>query len=252
MKRLFSLILLVVVISGLIYITHYTLNNKGIRTEVKRRESSAIEKVSSNMTKNNLSEIYNIYLNNERHKVKIEYQLVNKSDKEIGLTLYVYFDGKNALEREVVYSSNYNSVIDLMKDDTISNIIQINEKRFWNLKDDSREYLVIDVGIYGEDSKRLYYILNGSGDILNEEGILKSDTSKIYMIDDDLFENYYDDMTLAKLDNNIIWALEEKTQKKNLNLLENKYYIKDGKLEKELIKTYENVSLKTKAKDSKK
>lgn len=252
MKRLFSLILLVVAVSGLIYITHYTLNNKGIRTEVKRKESSTIEKVSSNITNSNSSEIYNIYLNNERHKVKIEYQLVNRSEEEIGLTLYVYFDGKNALEREVVHSVNYTSVIDLMKDDTISNIIQINEKRFLNLKDDSMEYLVIDVGIYEEDSKRFYYILNGNGDVLNEEGILKSDTSKIYMIENDLFENYYDDMTLAKLDNNTIWALEEKSQKKNLNLLENKYYIKDGKLEKELIKTYENVSLKVKTRDNKK
>lgn len=253
MKRIFSLFLLIVALGSLIYITHYTLNNKGIRIEVKQKEKANIEKVSSNENKNNLSEIYNIYLNKEKHKVKIEYQKVEKDNDLIGVTLYVYFDGKNVMERDVVREIDSLSVPEIMKNSEISPIIRIQEKRFHFLKVDE-DYLVMDVGFYGENSQRYYYVINGNGDLLTEEGILVWDSSKDYLMEEMDFSGYYnlEDKTLAQIDDNAIFALEEKSSKDKLILQEMKYFIQNGKLETELVKTYENISLRSKKTETKK
>ena len=60
------------------------------------------------------------------------------------------------------------------------------------------------------------------------------------------FNNYYDldNKTLARIDGNEIFALEEKKEKKKLKLIEYKYYFKDGKLKKDKIAVFEDIKIK--------
>ncbi len=73
-KWIFSILILIGALIAIIWGTNYILNNNGLKKQEKNEVKHTIEKVTSNETSNNLSEIYNIYLNNEKHKVKMEYQ----------------------------------------------------------------------------------------------------------------------------------------------------------------------------------
>lgn len=250
-KWIFSFLILVSALTGIIWGTNYVLHNKGIRVDVKNKVKKTIEKVTSNKGKSNLTEIYNIYLNGEKHKLKIEYQLVNKSDEEQDVSLYVYFDGKNTLEREIVVLQNIEEMdidgVFLLED--IGPNIEINENSFKILNDGESDYLVLSMGIVQDSIQKYYYLLDNNGDLMNDVGILISDSAKNYVeVNGEVFNNYYDNenRTLAKIKDNNIYALEEKTDKKNLNLVEYKYYFDDGKLKKEKIVTFEDIMIKDK------
>ena len=109
-KWIFSFFILIGALTGIIWGTIYILNNNGIEKEEIKKSKKTIEKVTSNENQSNLSEIYNIYLNNEKHKLKLEYQLMTKVDETLGLELFVYFDGKNVLEREVKSNGYYKNL----------------------------------------------------------------------------------------------------------------------------------------------
>jgi len=247
-KWIFSFLILVIALIGIIWGTSYVLHNKGIREDVTKKVKKTIEKVTSNEVKTNLSEIYNIYLNNERHKVKIEYQLVTKYDGEQGVNLYIYFDGKSSLEREVIVLQEIDKIHDVFLLEDIGSNIKINESSFKILKEENTEYLLIDIGIVGDSMGKYYYLFNNNGDLLNDTGILVRDNKKnyVYASGED-FINYYDneEKSLAKVDGNYIFALEEENAKKSLNLVEYKYYLDKGKLKKEKIVVFEDIIIKT-------
>lgn len=251
MKRIFSLFILVVAVAGIVWGTVYTLNHKGIREEVEEKTKQTIEKVTTNETKTSLSEIYNIYLNQEKHKIKINYQLVKKSGELFGVTLYLYFDGKSVLEREVVFDQELDNVSEVFKQDLIFQYVRIDESNFSILKEQDVDYLFVLVGSVGESVQEHNYIINNNGDLMKDEGILFFDSSKEYItLEDKPFLNYYvvdGENYLAQVVENDIYALEEVMVKKKLQLVEYRYYFKKGKLEKEKVQTYEDVQLKVKS-----
>lgn len=245
-KWIFSFFILIGALTGIIWGTIYILNNNGIEKEEIKKSKKTIEKVTSNENQSNLSEIYNIYLNNEKHKLKLEYQLMTKVDETFGLELFVYFDGKNVLEREVFIPENIIDIHTVFLIDEISSNIKINESNFRIINENDKEFLLIQVGMMIGSTKKYFYIIDNNGDLKNDNGILISDSSKEYLMENnELFVNYYnyEEKTLAKLDNNDIYALEEKTGKKGLDLIEYKYYLKEGKLVKDKIQIYENIKL---------
>lgn len=243
MKRIFSVCILIIALSGIIWVTVFTLNNKGIRQSIEKVEKKNIEKVTSNETKNNLSEIYNIYLNKEKHKIKIDYQLTNDSYSGLALNLYIYYDGKKVLEQIVINNMEFESVSEIFDSEEINAFIRINETSFKILKEGENDYLLFLVGSITDVSAKNYFIINNNGDLLSDEGILVYDSSKNYKSLDENVELYYDadEKLLAIINENNILALEEKQVKKKLHLDEFKYYIKDGKLEKELLQTFDNI-----------
>lgn len=245
-KWIFSVLILIAALTGIVWGTIYVLDNNGLKKEPKKEIKKTIEKVTSNETESNLSEIYNIYLNNEKHKVKMEYQLLTKYDSSLYVLLYVYFDGKKSLEKEVAFPEEVKRIHDIFLNEEINDNIKISESSFQILKENETEYLLVNVGIVDDSIKHHYYLINNNGDIINDKGILVSDTSKDYLMGEHEFNNYYDldNKTLARVDGNEIFALEEKTEKKKLKLIEYKYYFKDGKLKKDKVAVFEDIKIK--------
>ena len=100
MKRLFSLIILIVAMVGIISLTIFALTHKEVKSPIKERNNTKIENVTSNLSDNNLSEIYNIYFKNERHKLKIQYLVNLEETATINLT--IYFDGASIFENTII------------------------------------------------------------------------------------------------------------------------------------------------------
>jgi hypothetical protein len=245
-KWIFSILILIGALIAIIWGTNYILNNNGLKKQEKKEIKHTIEKVTSNETSNNLSEIYNIYLNNEKHKVKMEYQLLQKSEESLYILLYIYFDGKKSLEMEVASLIENSTIHSVFLNEDIGDNIKISESSFKILKEKDTEYLLVNIGIIDSSTKKYYYIINNNGDIVNNKGILVSDSNKDYLMGEHEFNNYYDldNKTLAKIDGNEIFALEEKTEKKKLKLIEYKYYFKDGKLKKDKVAVFEDIKIK--------
>lgn len=245
-KWIFSILILIGALIAIIWGTNYILNNNGLKKQEKNEVKHTIEKVTSNETSNNLSEIYNIYLNNEKHKVKMEYQLLQKSEESLYILLYIYFDGKKSLEMEVASPIETSTIHSAFLNENIGDNIKISESSFKILKEKDTEYLLVNIGVIDSSIKKYYYIINNNGDIVNNKGILVSDSNKDYLMGEHEFNNYYDldNKTLARVDGNEIFALEEKTEKKKLKLIEYKYYFKDGKLKKDKVAVFEDIKIK--------
>lgn len=247
-KWIFSIVILVIGIVGIVWGTIYILNNNGLKKQEKKETKKIIEKATSNENRTNLSEIYNIYLNDEKHKVKIEYQIMNRSDESLYTILYIYFDGKKSLEKDFISLQDVATIKELFMLENSLNL-KITEKDFKILKGEETEYLLVNVGIIDDGYKNYYYIINKNGDIVDDKGILVKNSSKDYLDSDgNIFNGYYDleEKTLAKVEDNVIYALEEKNEKKKINLVEYKYSFKDQKLNKEKVKVYEDLKLNTK------
>lgn len=231
-KSIICFIILIMVLAGIGFATNYILNNNNIKKESTKKIEKNIEKITTNTNQNTSYDIYNIYLNNERHKVKIEYQLMNNNDT-YNMNLFIYFDGKNALNSEVYNIQNIEKISDILTENN-----KINENSFKIIKDAEVEYLVIAAGY----EKRYFYIIDKNGEIKNEKGILIN-SNKNYIYNEELFNNYYDEnKSLATIRDNKIYALEEETNK-NTNLVEYIYYLENNELKKEKINIYENIKL---------
>ena len=129
-KWIFSILILIGALIAIIWGTNYILNNNGLKKQEKKEIKHTIEKVTSNETSNNLSEIYNIYLNNEKHKVKMEYQLLQKSEESLYILLYIYFDGKKSLEMEVASLIENSTIHSVFLNEDIGDNIKISESSF--------------------------------------------------------------------------------------------------------------------------
>lgn len=246
MKRVICLVVLVLALSGIIGFTVYTLNHKGIKKEVENKIVKKIEKITSNMNSKSLTEIYNVYLNKEKHKLKFEYLLINDKDETtFNTSLLIYFDGKTVFD-DIIHVSKNSNLEEILADDSISQYIKISENNFTIINNDESDYLVIGIGYLFKNSIQKYFIYNINGDMISDEdGILIYDSSLNYVYEDEEINIFYDDeyQKLAKVDNNMIYVLKEKKEKKKLYLEEYKYFIKDDKLKKELLNTYENIKL---------
>jgi len=247
MKRVISLVVLVIALSGIISFTIYTLNHKGIKEEVETKVIKKIEKITSKMSNKSLTEIYNVYLNEKRHKLKLEYSLAKELDKEqLNLSLILYFDGEVIFDQIILISNNSN-LEELFNDKEISDKIKITDNNLNIITDKNNEYFIINVGSYIDKYVEKYYIYDNKGNILTDnDGILIYDSSLFYTSDngDDL-DIFYDEdrQVLAKLEENVLYVFESKDNDDKFYLEEYKYFIKEGKIYKELLNSYENIKL---------
>lgn len=241
MKQVICLFFLGVVFAGITYLTVYTLNNKGIREEVENKVNKTIEIVSSNSTDTSLTNVYNIYLNKDKHKIKVEYSMFT-IDEVSNISLNIYFDGKNILDN-IVIIGKYDTLDQVWEDENL-NISVFNENNF-KILNISEDYLLITISYNKEYLLEKYFMFDSEGNILtSDEGILLYDSSKTYISDDKTFDFYNGDrQVLARINKNVIYSLEEKVEKKKIILEEYKYFINDNKLEKELVNTYSGIKV---------
>ena len=234
MKKI-NMILLIIISIGIISITIYTLTHQDIKGAQEIIKTKSIEKASTNMTENELSEIYNIQLNGKRHKLKSNYRVTfEKKYAQINLTLYL--DGKEILAMEVNNKFKAESIDEIFENQ--------NEK----IKiDKETDYLLISIYSNIENEKEEYFLWSDNGTLLLEH-ILIYDASKNYQsINEEELEIFYDENTqkIAKFTDNSIYALEEKEEESKLVLEEYCYTINKGKINKKLLNTYD-VKLKKK------
>ncbi len=255
MKKVVCFIVLVLAIGGISFLTIYTLNHKEIRKDVKEKVASKIEIVTTNMTTNSLSEIYNIYLNKQRHKLKLEYNIIfNTVDGLATGNLILYIDGGKVIEESVINNISVTNINDLFNEENVSKYVRIdmNNIEIMNINDD--EYLLIKLGIVNKDkSKEKYYLINKDGDIVIKHGlVIRDDEEYLVNSDGEELDVFYDtlEQIRVKIEDNNIYALEleeketDKDTEKELILNEYKYSFDKKKLKKELIKSIEDVKIK--------
>jgi len=241
MKRIISVIILFISLTSIIGYTVFILFNKGVKKETKPNIVKTIVKVSSNLSNNTLAEIYNIYLNNEKYKVKLEY-MVNE-EKNI-ITLNIYLDGNLILEQDILSCENC-VLEEIVKNKEIMNIIGFTEIDFKILKTD-KEYLIIEIGYNKDTISKRYFVFDDNGKIVSDKDGIVLYNNKEYI--SNLLDSYKikDVLYLVKINGNELYVLEDKSTKKKNIIEEYKYIIKDSKITKELINTYEDIEIKDK------
>ncbi len=239
MKKFLSLIILIGALWITITLTCNILTDNGIKVDVKTKDNKIISKVSSNEVGDMLSDVFNIYLNEVRYKLKIDYTFNTLDDETVNLELKVYFDGKEILSK--VVGTNINKELEEFKNEDIVNKVLLTENSF-KIINREKDYLFIKIGYL--DGHGEYYVFNNKGTILNEDVILAYDNNN-YVDENNVALNiFYDDNYYVKFDNNEVWVLELEDDK-TLKFKEYKYNINNDKINKELINTYDNIKLVT-------
>lgn len=240
MKKVVSFIILILAILGICIFTGYTLTHKGIREGVQQNPLKKIEKVTSNVSNERATDVYNVYLNRIKHKLKVEYVY-----KEGKVELDFYFDGVKIFN-DVVFESEDQSIEEILANSLFENI-KIDETKLQILESEDNYYLLIQILYHLAGEKEYYYIYDSEGKLLNEEGILVYDSKTEYVSSEDtILDIFYSNelQIMAKVENNQIYAIEAKTDKEEMILEEYIYQIHDGKLEKNLIETYREIKIK--------
>ncbi len=249
MKRLFSLIILIVAMVGIISLTIFALTHKEVKSPIKERNNTKIENVTSNLSDNNLSEIYNIYFKNERHKLKIQYLVNLEETATINLT--IYFDGASIFENTIINNIEAKDVEEALNDPEFLNI-KLDLKNIILIEKDNYDYFILDINMSKDSLKEFYYIYNSNGEKLLKDGLLVRDTSKVYIYDNiednNIFYNTEYEQLSTILDNDI-YSLQENKEKDKITLTEYKYIFKKNKLKKEKITTYDNIEVKNSEKE---
>ncbi len=246
MKKVFSLFVLIVALTGLVLVTVYALSHKGIREDVPTKLFKKVEKVTSNVANNKVADVFNVQVNGDRHKVKLEYNVTFDKKNKSEINLVVYIDGKVMFEEIISKGIKAKKIENLFLLEKVNEYIRVTEKDINIISDDKTEYIIINIGYFNEQGKRKYFVFTDRGTSLIDNGILIFDESIKYTTTDKKeLDIYYtkDKNILAKQDKNDIYALEYKALEKNGVIEEYKYYIKKGKVEKDLINTYEGIKL---------
>ncbi len=240
MKKVFSVILFIIATTGIIVLTVYTLNHREERQNINHVVNKQPEKVGSNMTDNNLSEIYSLYLNNQKHKLKFEYIITFREDDLTAEGIFhLYLDGKGVISENILTGFIAADIKELFNDEEIKNTILLDINDFMIVKYDDIEYILCKI-VYNlkGNIKEEYFIFNDKGDKLLDKVLIKD--SNINYISEDNEEFYYENNTLAKFEDNYLYSLE---YKKGV-ITEYKYYIKNDELQKEEINSYQNIKIK--------
>lgn len=236
----FSLVLLIVAISAICWLTSYALENKGIREEVENKVFKNIEVISSNMTDNALSEIFNVYLNDEKHKIKFDYY-ISIVEGIASIDLIAYLDGKSVLNENVAMGIVADNIEEVFADENVSNYVRLTEKNFKVLNFENNEHLMVDLGYFDKFYKEKYFLINKDAEVLIENGILVRDDSVHFVdVDDKELDIFYsnDYQTLAKVENNAIYVLMLVENNNLYDFKEYKYSYQNGSLVNELLTTY--------------
>lgn len=236
MKKKISLVILFIALVLIICLTYFALTYKGIRVDINKKNYQTIEEISENITNEEASTLYNIYLNKERHKLKVAYDL-EKEEDITSLKVFVYLDG-TLIFNDTVIDEVSGNVNEIWVQDKYYNYFKLKTSDFKIITSQKNDYLVFRIAKVNNSISEYYYVINASGDILNEEAILRLDTSKIYVNKNGKALNvFYDDnlQVMAKVEDNVIYALIP-----NDHILEEyKIKINNEKIVKELENTYE-------------
>ncbi len=236
MKKI-SLFVLIIILFGIATLTTYTLMHQDIKEEETIRKVKSIEKATSNMTSNELSEIYNIELDGKRHKLKCVYH-VKFAKNEASINLILYLDGFEILNEEIENDFKAKSIEEIFSNDT-NNELTIEESNIKIINSD-KDYLLVEVYSNIDSLKGEYFVWNSKRDTILEHVLVYDEALEYSNITEEELNIFYadDKQVLAKIEDNSIYTLEEK-EEENLILEEYIYTIKDDKAEKELINTYE-------------
>ena len=240
MKKIWIVILLLV-LAGITTLTVYTLTHMDILGSERVIKVKSIEKASTNMTRNELSEIFNIQLNGKRHKLKFNYYVDFEDTTNINLV--VYLDGDVLLEKELITDLKEKEIAEVFNNETVDEL-RIKESNLKIMKSEDQDFILVDIYTNLERLKEEYYIWNDEGKILLE-GLLAFDNSLDFTYEEDT-NIFYDDEQelLAKIEDNTIYSLELKEQEDMYIFEEYEYKIENDKITKELINTYENIKVK--------
>lgn len=240
MKKIWIVILLLV-LAGITTLTVYTLTHMDILGSERVIKVKSIEKASTNMTRNELSEIFNIQLNGKRHKLKFNYYVDFEDTTNINLV--VYLDGDVLLEKELITNLKEKEIAEVFNNETVDEL-RIKESNLKIMKSEDQDFILVDIYTNLERLKEEYYIWNDEGEILLE-GLLAFDNSLDFTYEEDT-NIFYDDeqQLLAKIEDNTIYSLELKEQEDMYIFEEYEYKIENDKITKELINTYENIKVK--------
>ena len=243
MKKL-SIFILIIMIMFIATLTTYTLMNQKIDESQIIKKVKTVEKATSNLTENELNEVYNIDLNGKRHRLKCNY-LVTFKKNIASIHLRLYLDGFEIYSEliEDNLKTNNDDIEEIFKDEE-NNYLIIDESNIKILKEE-KDYLLVEISSSITDLKKEYFIWNEKRNLILGN-ILEIDENITYKTDEETNIFYDEDkQILAKIKDNKIYALEEKEEDDATILEEYKYIIKNDKYKKELLNTYE-VTIKTK------
>ena len=225
--KVISSFLLIISLAAITALTTYTLMHQkieGTRAVVKVK---SIEKATSNMTANELSETYNIELNDKRHKLKSVYSFYENT-----LTLTLYLDGFEILDKLLEETLEVEEIQTIFNEEELNYPI-ITEEDIAILNTD-KNYLLVKISSNINNLKEEYFVWNDKR--LNLlENILVYDSEKTYETEEPIFYDEERQVT-AKVEDNKIYALEETEE--GTTLEEYVYEIENDEVSKELINTY--------------
>ncbi len=257
MKRVISLIIGILAISGITGLTIYTLQNKGLKEDISSTSNKEIELVTSTYNGSNLSELYNVYLNNQKHKLKFEYraQVIDTNVGKIGsLELIVYFDGGSIIHEEIVNNINAEEAIaeEFFKNTNVS-AVKLNLEDIKKTKINDKEYILLALDYYDIFNKSKYFLFDDKGDLLVNNGSLIKDNSIHYLNKDNTELNIFygsntSEQIMAKYEDGAIFAIEPIVNPDNpeiYTLIECKYYYQDNEIIREELNTYPEVISKS-------
>ena len=234
MKKI-SISILIIALIGISTLTVYTLTHQNVKGDQVIRKVKSIEKATSNMTENELSETYNVELNGKRHRLKCVYLVVFEK-KEVKINLTLYLDGFEIYNKDIENNSKAKTIEEVFEEN--SNL-RIEEANIQIIESD-KDYLLIDMITNLKDEKEEYFVWNDKRNVVLENILVYDQTLK-YDYETEEENIFYDEekQVLAKIEDNTIFALEEKEEEDTTILEEYKYTIKNNKAEKELINRYE-------------
>ncbi len=250
MKKIVCLIVLILALGSITFLTVYTLSNKGVKENVVDKVNRKIENVTSNITDSSLNEIYNVYLNDHRLKLKMEYNInINKENSLVSGNLLVYIDGNRVILENVINNIKQENIKDVFGNSLVDNYVRIDMNNIEIIKENGQEYLLLKIGAVDKDKiKEKYYLFDDKGNSLIDEGLIIRDDNEIIINEDNSELNvFYDTLNgqvRVKRENNIFYVLELENEDNKMVLNEYKYYFKNKKLNKELIVTHEGVMVK--------
>ena len=209
-----------------------------------------ITRYNSNYNDNLLLELYNVYLNKQRHKVKFEYKVELPKDSTTGsLELVVYFDGGSVLHEEIAKN------IELIEPDAqlafqIDNVntvrLDINDLKIITFED--KEYILLEVRYFDQFLRSKYYLFNDNGDLLINNGSVIKDQSVHYVDQNGEELNIFYDLeeqVMAKYQDGEFYVLEVNQNNNKIDIIECKYYFNDKEFVREEINTYNNTKVQS-------
>ena len=234
MKKVISIIILIVGLSTITIFTSYVLTHKGIPIIQEKKNVKKIEQVSVALNNNVYSYLYNLNFSGSRHKFKLDYKITSKEEKNY-LELSIYLDGKNIFTDFLCLLSD-NATNEYFNSNSFAEY-SFNEKNVLYIKSQSKEYLVLSITYQNE---KYYYIFDKDGKPMLDSGILYNQKDIVYSSDDKNFK--FDNGNLAKIDRDVIYSYVPILNKDSYQIEEYQYNFINDNLEKKLIQTYVDVT----------